>query len=155
MASVTFDVESYTVLTNQQGNTLSGAWRNIVLTSPDLSHGIRHRASLFFFESGSATLGAVTNVDQPNFDGLTAHAFCRKPDFAEWYDILRNEKPLKCAFGYSGPEYDPNQPRRELYWIQLYTGQQEPPGEGPEEVLARLFSGETLDMLRGEASDEQ
>jgi hypothetical protein len=152
---VTFDVESYTVLTTQSGNTPSGAWRNISLTSPDLSHGIRNRASIFFFESGSTTLGVVTNVNQPNFNGLTAYAYCRKPDFAEWYDMLRNEKPLKCTFAYAGPEYDPNQPTRELWWIQLYTGQQEPPGEGPEEVQANLFSGEALDMLRGEAAKEQ
>jgi hypothetical protein len=79
----------------------------------------------------------------------------RLRDFAEWYDILRNEKPLKCAFAYSGPDYDPNQPSRQLYWIQLYTGQPEPPGEGPEEVQARLFSGETLAMLRGEVREEQ
>ena len=48
MPIVTFDVESYTVLTTQSGNSASGAWRNIGLTSPDLSHGIRNRASIFF-----------------------------------------------------------------------------------------------------------
>jgi hypothetical protein len=152
---VTFDVESYTVLATQSGNTTSGAWRHIGLRSPDLSHGIRHRASIFFFESGSGTLGVVTNVDQPNFDGLTAYAYFRKPDFAEWYDILRNERPLKCTFAYAGPENDPNQPRRELSWIQLYTGQQEPPGEGPEDVQSKLFSAETLEILRAEAPQKQ
>lgn len=155
MPVVTFDIESYTVLTTQSGNTSSGSWRNIGLTSPDLSHGIRNRAILFFFESGSTTLGVVTNVDQPNFNGLNAYAYCRKPDFAEWYDILRNEQPLKCTFAYAGPANDPNQPTRELWWIQLFTGQPEPPGEGPEEVQTMLFSAETLNMLRGEAPSEQ
>jgi len=125
------------------------------LTSPDLAHGIRYRASIYFFEAGSATLGVVTNVDQPNFLGVSAYAYCRKPDFAEWYDILRNESPLKCTFAYAGPDYDPNQPRRELWWIQLYTGQQEPPGEGPEEVQSKLFSAEILETLRGEAPQDE
>jgi hypothetical protein len=30
----TFDVESYTVLTTQSGNTSGGAWRNISLRAP-------------------------------------------------------------------------------------------------------------------------
>ena len=150
---MTFDVESYTVLTTQAGNAANGAWRHISLTSPDLSHGIRNRASVFFFATGSSTLGVVYNVDQPNFDGLTAYAYCWKVDFGEWYDMLRNETPLRCTFAYAGPDYDPNQPRRELWWIQLYTGQQEPPGEGPEEVQAMQFPAEVLRMLRREQTE--
>ena len=54
-----------------------------------------------------------------------------------------------------GPDNDPNQPTRQLWWIQLYTGQQEPPGEGPEELQGKPFSAETLDILRGEAASKQ
>src|SRR5215210_5612850 len=137
--SVSFDVESYTVLTTQAGHAASGAWRHIGLTSRDLSHGIRNRASVYFFQTPPSTLGTVVNVDQPNFNGLTAYAYCWKADFAEWYDMLRNERPLTCLFGYAGAEYDPNQPSRVLSFIQLYTGQPEPPGEGAEDVQAKLF----------------
>ena len=153
MPSVSFEVESYTVLTTQSGAAATGAWRNLSLTSPDLSHGIRIRASIYFFPNGSSTLGVVTNVDQANFNGLSAYAYCHKADFAEWYDMLRNERPLRCAFAYSGPEYDPNQPSRELYWIQLFTGTQEPPGEGAEEVQAMLFPASVLESARASSSE--
>jgi hypothetical protein len=146
---LTFDVESYTVLTTQSGNAANGAWRHLALTSPDLSHGIRNRASVYFFSGGSASLGVVYNVDQPNFNGLTAYAYCHKADFGEWYDMVRNERPLKCVYAYAGPDYDPNQPTRELYWIQMFTGTQEPPGEGPEEVQSRLFPESVMQVLRG------
>jgi len=145
---LTFTVESYTVLTTQTGVGAGGAWRHLLLTSPNLSHGIRNRASIYFFESGPTTLGIVYNVDQPNFNGLTAYAYCRKPDFAEWYDMLRNEAPLTCTFAYAGPDYDPNQSTRELWWIQLYTGQQEPPGEGPEDVQQAVFPVHVLEQLQ-------
>ena len=110
----TFDVESYTVLTNQSGTSATGAWRHITLTSPALTHGIRSSASLYFLETPPAVLGVVYNVDQPNYDGQTAYAYCRKADFAEWYDMLRNERPLKFTYDYAGAEFDPNQPSRVL-----------------------------------------
>jgi hypothetical protein len=114
-------------------------------------NGLGNRAYVYFGEVPTNILGVVTNVDQPNFDGLTAYAFLRRPDFAEWYDILRNEKPLSCFSSYAGPEYAPNQPNRVLNRIELYTGQPEPPGEGAEEVQANLFPAEILAVLRGEA----
>src|SRR3954453_18066017 len=55
MPVVTFNVESYNVITTQSGTITSGAWRNLSLTSNDLGHGIRHRASVFFFEAPSTT----------------------------------------------------------------------------------------------------
>jgi hypothetical protein len=143
----TFDVESYTVLTNQAGTTVAGAWRNLGLTSTALSHGIRTRASVFFFDQ-PGTIGVVYNIDQPNYNGQTAYANCRKGDYADWYDLLRNEQPLKCRYAYEGPEFDPSQPVRNLYWIQLYTGSPEPPGEGSEEIQAKLFPASILEMLK-------
>jgi hypothetical protein len=67
----------------------------------------------------------------------------------DWYDLLRNERPLKFSCAYAGPEYDPNKPSRELSWVQLYTGLQEPPGEGPEDVQSLTFSADVLETLRG------
>lgn len=149
-----FDVETYTVLTTQSGATPSGAWRLLTLTSTALAHGIRTRASVFFFESGPSTLGVVSNVDQPNFNGQNIAAYCRKADFADWYDLLRNEQPLKLTYAYAGAEFDPNQPNRELWWLQLHTGQQEPPGEGPEEMHALLFPAEVRNRLQKAPSPE-
>ena len=148
MPSLTFEVESYTVLATQAGNTANGAWRNLYLTSPNLGHGIRSRASVYFFEGGSTTLGVVVNVDQPNYNGLTAYSYCRKADFADWYDMLRNERPVNCTCHYAGPDYDPNQPNRQLSSIQLYTGAQEPPGEGPEGVQSMQLPESVIDFLR-------
>jgi hypothetical protein len=154
MPILTFDVDSYTVLTTQTGTTSGGAWRHLSLTSTALAHNIRNRAGVFFFENPSSSLGVVVNVDQPNFNGLTAYAYCRKADFPDWYDLLRNERPLRFTCAYAGPDYDPNQSSRELFWVQLYTGQQEPPGEGPEEVQAQLFPTDVLDIMRqGRSSD--
>jgi hypothetical protein len=150
MPSLIFDVESYTVVTTQVGNTATGSWRNLSLTSTALTHGIRNRASVFFFQNPTTTLGVVLNVDQPNFNGLSVYAYCLKADYDDWYDILRNEQPLKFSCAYAGPDFDPGQPARELFWVQLYTGQQEPPGEGAEEVQAKLFPAEILEKLRGE-----
>lgn len=152
MPTRTFDVETYTVSTVQSGTTSSGAWRTLTLTSTALAHNIRNRATVFFFDNGSTTLGVVTNVDQPNFNGQSAYAYCRKADFADWYDLLRNEKPLKFTYSYAGPDFDPNQSARDLQWVQMYTGEQEPPGEGPEEVQSLLFPAELLERVTKAAS---
>jgi hypothetical protein len=148
MPVLTFDVESYTVLTTQSGTSSAGAWRNLALTSTALAHGIRNRASIYFFENPSGTLGVVTNVDQPNYNGLNAYAYSRRADFADWYDMIRNERPMKFSCGYEGPDFDPSKPSRALYWVQLYTGLQEPPGEGPEETQTLTFSADVLNVLK-------
>jgi hypothetical protein len=123
------------------------SWRVITLTSPERITGGQNRATVYFFVNPTG-LGTVTNVDQPNINGHTASVGCRKEDFAEWYDILRNEAPLKLAYGYSGAEFDPSQPTRQLTWVQLYTGQPEPPGEGPEDVQAHTHPAQVLEVLR-------
>jgi hypothetical protein len=146
----TFDVESYTVVLSQIGGKPPGAWRVLILTSPALAHDIRNHASIYFFDPppGGGT-GLVHNVDQPNFDGIGVSAFLWKADFAAWYDLLRNEQPLKFAYYYDGEgSYDPNRPTRELFGVQLYTGLPEPPGEGPEDLQAKLFPADALDLLR-------
>jgi hypothetical protein len=147
-----FDVESYTVITSQIGFRPAGAWRNLTLFSPDLPHRGRSNASIFFFpdlSTGGEATGHVFNVDQFNFQGHSVYAALRKPDFAAWYDILRNERPLKFLYAYDGEgSYDPNRPTREVYGVQLFTGRPEPPGEGPEDLQAKLFPADVLDVLR-------
>lgn len=149
-----FDVESYYVGTHEQMSSTTGSWRYVTLTSTPLAHGIRTYATVYFFDSPSATSGVVTNVDQPNFNGQRAYAYCRKPNFAEWYDLLRNESPLRVSFGYDGPEFDANVPTRRLYWITLVTGQPEPPGEGPEGVQAASLPADVLAVLHGQRVGE-
>jgi hypothetical protein len=139
MPLATFDVESYTVGTTQAGPNASGASRFIRLASTELFHGIRSHASVYFVVGDLTVLGSVVNVDQPNYNGVTVYAWCKKADFAEWYDLLRNEAPLKFQYLYDGPDFDPSKPGRVLRSIQLFTGFPEPPGEGPEEMLANLF----------------
>ncbi len=135
MPTLTFDIDTYTVLTSQSGTTSPGSWRTITLTSTALAHGIRSRATVYFFDAPGSP-GVITNVDQPNANGLTAYAYGRKEDFAVWYDMLRNESPMKFTCGFDGPAFDPAQATRNVYWFQLHTGQQEPPGEGPEASTA-------------------
>jgi hypothetical protein len=148
MPSGMFDIESYTLLTTQNGVSSSGAFRLVGLTGPALAHGIRTYASIYFFENPGSVLGIVNNVDQPNFNGRRAFAYLRKADFADWYDILRNEKPLKCYYSYAGADFDPNESVRSLLSISLSTGEPEPPGEGPEEVQAQQFPAEMLRIIR-------
>lgn len=137
MPVLTFEIETYTLSAVQAGSTAaSGAYRVLGLTSTALSHGIRDRATIYFLDSPGAGLGSVFNVDQPNFNGRSAIAYCRKAEFAELYDFLRNERPVRFSCYYDGPEFDPSKPSRSIFNWQLYTGQPEPPGEGPEGVLA-------------------
>ena len=134
MPENTFEVESYTVLTSLSPN--GSSFRTIGLTSTALFHGIRNRAAVYFFDTqptGNA-IGVVTNVDQPNYNGHSVYAYCWKPDYDDFYDIVRSEKPLKFRYWYDGQSPDPAQPRRNLSFIQLFTGLPEPPGEGPEDV---------------------
>jgi hypothetical protein len=125
-----FEIEQYTVLATQQGT--SPSWRSLALESKPLAHNIRHHAVLYFFEATLTTLGSVTNVDQANFNGHTIYAFLRKSDFAEIYDVLRSEKPVRLYYHYP-TGFDPQRPTRPLEAIQIGTGA-EPPGEGPEDV---------------------
>jgi hypothetical protein len=143
-----FDVESYTVVLTQIGNEVPGAWRSLTLTSPETPHSGRHHASIFFFSDLSPGMfGRVSNVDQLNFQGHEVRVFLLKADFAAWYDVLRNERPLKFDYAYDD-RHDPSRPTRELFWVQLHTGRPEPPGEGPEDLQAMLFPADALGPLR-------
>ena len=123
-----FEIESYSVAAAEPMGSTSGSFRKLSLASPALTHGIRTLAEIYFMEAVRRVSGAVTNVDQLNYDGQRVTAFCRLRDFGQWYDILRNERPLNCAYAYEGAEFDTNDPDRRLNWIQLTTSQPEPPG---------------------------
>jgi hypothetical protein len=151
-----FEVESYTVATVQVDPGPPGASRTITLTSPALTHGIRTSASIYFLDSQHTTIGVVLNVDKLNYEGHRVLVRVGKDDFADWYDILRNEQPLKFRYRYDGEgSYDPDRPRRRLFTVRLYTGLPEPPGEG-EDGLQALFTTDGLEQRRAaqpEAAD--
>jgi hypothetical protein len=150
-----FEVESYMVATGQADPDPARAWRRITLTSPALAHGIRSSASIFFSDRRLTRLGVVVNVDQLNFEGHRVFARLAKDDFADWYDILRNEQPLRFRYGYDGEgSIDPSQSTRELFTVRLYTGLPEPPGEGEDDVLQALLFKEDAPELRRAAESE-
>ncbi|MFC7738281.1 hypothetical protein ACFQX4_21210 [Roseomonas sp. GCM10028921] len=102
-----------------------------------------------YFSGGTVFPGGiVNNVDQPNYEGHTVTAWWGLSDFATWYDILRNEQPLKFRYSFEGSDFDPKQPQRLLQEMELFTGSPEPPGEGPEDLQGKLISQPLLDLLR-------
>jgi hypothetical protein len=131
MPEGTFEVESYTVLTSHSANGAS--FRTIALTSTAIAHGIRNFARTYFLDNKLAVVGIATNVDQPNLLGHSVYAYCWKPDYDDFYDLLRSEKPIKFRYAFDGGAYDPSTPTRSLHFVQLFTGMPEPPGEGPED----------------------
>ena len=42
----------------------------------------------------------------------------------------------------------PTNPTASYFWVQLYTGEQEPPGDGAEAVQAKLFPASVLEVLK-------
>ena len=99
------------------------------MVSSDLSHGIRSRASIYFC-AGPQQLGVVTNVDQPNYNGLTAYAYCFKTDFAERHYFLRTSDRSSASSDTRGkPDYGSEQAIPcELNWIPaIAPGAPEPP----------------------------
>jgi hypothetical protein len=77
--------------------------------------------------------GIVKNVDHA-VGGHAVFAILHIRDFIDWYDFLRNEKPVWFSYSYTGLANDPTEPERDLQWVTLHTGLLEPPGEGSEEV---------------------
>ena len=94
-----------------------------------------------FLESPPTNLGWVTNVDQPNFRGYFLSTEWYKSDFAQFYDVLRSERPIYFAFAYTPSMYDPNDPTRDLT-INWFYIDPEPLGEGPAEMLPGVSSSE-------------
>ncbi len=133
-----FQIESYTVSASLGrsgvGTTLSE--RVLRFTSVSYAHCIRNHAVAWFLSNpGAGFLGQVYNVDQPNFSGHTIYGFASLPEFAEWYDIVRSEKPLTYIYGYDGEgTFDSAHPTRQLNYFQITTGSAEPIGEGPADV---------------------
>ena len=130
-----FEIETYTVLVGRDTAPSSGGgFRIVTLTSVAAFHGIRHHAKLVFSgDPAPDNLGAVTNVDQPNFNGQSVWAGLHVSEYADIYDVLRSEKPVRLIYYYAPAVFDPQTPRRRLVRVRIGTGE-EPPGEGPEDL---------------------
>ena len=71
-----------------------------------------------------------------------------------WYDILRNEAPLNLQYSYEDGGFDQDQPTRQLTEIKLFTGLQEPPGEGPEDLVEPILATLARSAAAAEGADE-
>lgn len=137
-----FEIKDYAVNTARtQGPSGPQPVLWVRISSGLLAGDIRHQANLNFRESPPTNLGWVTNVDQPNFRGYFLSTEWSKSDFAQFYDVLRSERPLYFSFAYTPSGYNPADPTRDLTISWLYTGP-EPLGEGPAEMLPGVSSSE-------------
>jgi hypothetical protein len=126
------EVDSYGVIANS--GTGQAEWRALSLMSAPPAGG-RHRAGRhhvyieFSWTPGTAQgrAGTITEVNTTHTD---VKAFCCKQDFADWYDILRNEAPVRFRCEYKDAQ--PGQVERNVNWVQLCSGSTEPPGEGSD-----------------------
>jgi hypothetical protein len=130
-----FEVETYRVVTMQSGPIVTlGDRRLLVLDGPEIPSGKPSGVYLYFMENpdpNSYVSKVAPNTENPD-RGVASTIWCYKRDFAEWYDILRNERPLYCAISYNRHPTEPEDPDWYMIEIQMYTGRSEPPGEGPE-----------------------
>ena len=130
-----FEIKDYAVHTARtQGPSGPQPILWIQTTSGLLPNNIRHQANIFFRDSPPTNLGWVTNVDQPNFRGYYVSTEWHKSDFAQFYDVLRSERPIYFAFAYTPSGYDPTDPTRDLTISWFYTGPEMLPGVSSSEM---------------------
>ena len=144
-----FEIETYEIQSTAGSDRHR---RYLKLVSPDLAHGIRNRAHIYFissrpgFDSGNA-IGVAGNVGGLNFNGITFSVWFGGGTFDEVYEILRSEKPV--SFRYSLRDIQ-SAPEATAKWVSsagLVTGP-ELPGEGPADADAAL--GQVRRMLLSE-----
>jgi hypothetical protein len=151
---VDFDIESYVVRISHPATRPS--FRKITLTGPALDHGIRIHAVVGFYDDPPEQFGIVRNVNPMDYIGHNVHAWLPKVDFNDWYDVLRNEAPLLLQYRYDPDAYDVEHfpYTRKLTFISLFTGSDEPPGEGPDDLMEPLLAELARSAPAAEGSDE-
>lgn len=132
-----FQIESYKVIVEQ--NHLENR-QKITLTSPDLSHGIRMRATLVFGQSNFYKtwkgIGQITNVGGANFDGSDLTLFCDLSLFGGFYHVLNAEKPVYLNYWYDNlPNTDPKTSNTKLILSMSLTTDTELPGDADKDPL--------------------
>jgi len=130
-----FTIDTYNVLFRREvAPSAGGSRRSVIITSVESYPGApRHHAQLFFGDDPAAdTLGSVSNVDQTNSTGHFVFARLPLSDYADIYDVLRSEEPVRFFYEYTPAGFDPQRPSRSLVRVFVGTGE-EPLGEGPQD----------------------
>ncbi len=128
-----FEIETYSVTCGEGGfDWFPTIDRRIYVESPDLSHGIRYRASLEFGSKPAAweNLGVALNVGGLNFNGVTMFVFLPPDRYAHIYDILRSEKPVRLLYSLRDLPGNPGSTTKYITRAAVGSGP-ELPGEGP------------------------
>lgn len=128
-----FEIETYTVTCCEGGfGFFPPIDRRIYVESPDLSHGVRYRASLEFGPRPAAweNIGVALNVDGSNFNGITMFVFLPPDRYAHIYDILRSEKPVRLLYSLRDLPANPDGTTKYITRAAVGSGL-EVPGEGP------------------------
>lgn len=140
MPSDTFEIESYSVTQRPRGyNTAS-----LFVTSPAMSHGVRTRATVFFYPESKVptNIGWAINVGGVNFDGITIYGYADEKYLETMYHVLQTEDPVSFTYGYNAGDTT----TRSLYDFSLTTAD-EPTGEGmAEKAHQALVSAGELDL---------
>ncbi|AUD00845.1 hypothetical protein [Spirosoma pollinicola] len=122
-----FQIESYQVYVTQGRTDFN---RSIKLTSPDLSHGIRVRASVFFQDSNLFQkwkgVGKITNVGGENFDGSDIQVVCNPSLFDGFYQVLSSEKPVYLSYVYENWPEEPKGTTKLITQVTLKTDTEMP-----------------------------
>ena len=147
MPTATIPIETYTV---RVARNTSSEFARITLSGPVLTHGIQNTATLYFSANYDQLNGFVANVGGLNFNGIHVIAQIPFQDFAQMYDLLRNEAPVQLYYTY-GTSATTTKP---LNLVSLETGN-EPPGEGPEDddavesSIRAFLAANTLTLGKG------
>lgn len=134
-----FEIETYELQTSSYH---SDHKHTIRLISPDLSHGIRNRVTLYFdsmpsYFSSDNIVGFASNVGDLNYDGLSIIAWFREHAFDEVYDILRSEAPIHFRYYLRNMPANPTGTTKFLTSALIATGA-EPAGEGLADAQAAI-----------------
>ncbi|MDT0630585.1 hypothetical protein RQM47_13710 [Rubrivirga sp. S365] len=140
-----FDIETYEV-----HSTAFPKWhrRYLMLVSPDLSHGIRHRVHMHFSSSpmtfnNGRMIGVAGNVGGLNFDGVNFAVYFRDSAFDEIYEILRSENPVSFKYFLRDIATAPEATAKWVSSAGIVTGP-ERLGEGPADADAGLLQARML-----------
>lgn len=135
----TFTVESYEVSVSQ---ATDGLRRIVTLTSPDLSHGIRFKATLLFFKTNfaSPSVGHANNLGGTNFNPRSVTAWGDNTLFDSFYAVLSTEAPVTFEFTYEIDSASPNEDQKDVRDYRLFSGK-ETPGDFEKTTRFTLVNG--------------
>ena len=140
-----FNVETYTVSVGASSGDRYDPY--ISLVSPDLSHGIRNTADLYFrpltdLIKNHNAIGWVLNVGGLNYNGLKIIAYLSTSAYDDIYTIIRTESPIKVYYYYKDKPDDlkANHTLKLLTSIRVGTGMEMPgEGDGDSDASFTLF----------------